>query len=83
MARIRIFNKPLSALEIAALDTLPSASLTSVAISPGSLSLAATGTGNLVAQANYADGTTSNVTSTATWTTSDPTVATVSALVVV
>ena len=55
----------------------PPITVTSIAVTPPTASIAAGATQQFVANATYSDGTTGNVTTTATWTSSKPTVATV------
>ena len=55
----------------------PVATLTSIAVTPAATSIAVGATQQFAATATYSDGTTGNVTTTATWTSSKPTVATV------
>ena len=55
------------------------ATLTSITLSPGSGQVAVGGTLQFTATGNYSDGSTQNLTSTATWTTSNSNAATVSA----
>jgi uncharacterized protein YjdB len=59
--------------------TAPVKTVTGIAVTPGTGSLAAGATEQLTATATYSDGSTANVTSTAGWSSSDTTVATVSA----
>jgi len=56
----------------------PKATVTSVAISPGTVTITETGTTQLKATATKSDGSTTDVTSTATWTSSAAAIATVS-----
>jgi uncharacterized protein YjdB len=55
----------------------PPVTVTSIAVTPPTASIAVGATQQFVATATYSDGTTGNVTTTATWTSSKPTVATV------
>jgi uncharacterized protein YjdB len=55
----------------------PPVTVTSIAVTPPTASIAAGATQQFVATATYSNGTTGNVTTTATWTSSKPTVATV------
>jgi uncharacterized protein YjdB len=55
----------------------PVATLTSIAVTPTTTSIPVGATQQFAATATYSDGTTGNVTTTATWTSSKPTVATV------
>ena len=57
----------------------PVVTLTSIAVTPPTATIAAGATQQFAATATYSDGTTGNVTTTATWTSSKPTVATISA----
>jgi uncharacterized protein YjdB len=54
----------------------PPVTVTSIAVTPPTASIAAGATQQFAATATYSDGTTGNVTTTATWTSSKPTVAT-------
>jgi uncharacterized protein YjdB len=55
----------------------PPVTVTSIAVTPPTATIAAGATQQFVATATYSDGTTGNVTTTAAWTSSKPTVATV------
>ncbi|MCU1300822.1 MAG: hypothetical protein JWQ87_1106 [Candidatus Sulfotelmatobacter sp.] len=55
----------------------PTKSLTSVAVTPASQSISIGGTQQFTATANYSDNTTADITSTATWTSATPSVATI------
>jgi uncharacterized protein YjdB len=55
----------------------PPVTVTSIAVAPPAATIAAGATQQFAATATYSDGTTGNVTTTATWTSSKPTVATV------
>lgn len=57
----------------------PAKTLTSVAVSPATASIAAGATQQFTATATYSDGSTANTTSTATWTAANAAMATVSA----
>ncbi|GAB6173492.1 hypothetical protein JCM15765_29700 [Paradesulfitobacterium aromaticivorans] len=56
----------------------PTLTLQSITVSPSSASIQTGGIQTYNATANYSDGTTQDITSTATWTSSNPTVATMS-----
>src|SRR5271169_2204348 len=58
-------------------DPPPTKTLTSLAVSPSSTSLAIGGTQQFTATGKYSDGSTANISSTATWTIADAAVATV------
>jgi uncharacterized protein YjdB len=55
----------------------PARTLTSIALTPGSATIAIGATQQFLATANYSDGSTSNVTASATWSSSATTVATI------
>jgi uncharacterized protein YjdB len=59
--------------------TIPTKTLTSIAVTPATASIAIAATAQFTATASFNDGSTANVTSSATWTSSSPTVATISA----
>jgi Flp pilus assembly secretin CpaC len=60
--------------------TVTSATLQSIAVTPGTASIAPTGTQQFTAIGTFSDGTTQDVTSTVTWASSSPTVATIGSL---
>jgi len=59
--------------------TVTAAVLTSITVTPASTSVAVGNTAPYTATGHYSDGTTQNLTNTATWTSSDTTIATISA----
>lgn len=59
--------------------TPAAASLSSITVTPATASLAAGASQQFTATGNYSDGSTANLTSSVTWTSSDPSVATINA----
>ncbi len=68
----------LSGISGAAMLTVTAATVKSIAVSPGTASIAASATQQFKATATYSNGSTGDVTSTASWASSNTTVATIS-----
>ena len=59
--------------------TVPAATLTSIAVSPASVSLGLNATQQYTASGSYSDGTTQNITNAVTWTSGSPSIVSISA----
>src|SRR5215469_13446273 len=69
---------PADDVAIFVISSLPGATLESISVTPANPSIAATATQQFTATGNYSDGTIQDLTNTATWTSSNTAVATIS-----
>ena len=76
----RVYNTALTAAQIQQVYTYSGATLTSIAVTPANPSIAKGNTQQFTATGTYSDGSQQNLSSTATWTSSSTTVASVSSV---